>query len=130
MNKQDLIKLNPWMSQLELADTCGICDAQLGEQHFCGWARCSRCSGQYISCGCEEPLADTWSGVFCPELHKVCLEQQLYCRSFIDDSPVSYKEAIESQSAGKKVRWFVACSKEDEFADFDLNRAVKYLYST
>jgi len=58
---------------------CHDCGAKPGEKHLdgCDVARCKSCGGQRLSCDCENPGEDVWTGVW-PGI-KECYEQKLIC---------------------------------------------------
>ncbi len=67
---------------------CGDCGVGVGSQHVpgCDVARCLKCGGQRISCGCEWPEGEeqqVWTGLW-PGAAE-CREHKLVARWFEDD---------------------------------------------
>lgn len=67
------------LKERELLSDCPDCGVAPGKIHegCCDVARCTKCGSQYISCDCEDPMPDVWSGLW-PGL-KECYEQKLIC---------------------------------------------------
>jgi hypothetical protein len=59
---------------------------------------------------------------------QIAVEQGFFCHSRVDGKPVPWQEAVAAEKAGLFVEWFVPCTKDDEFAFLDLNRAARHLF--
>jgi hypothetical protein len=71
-------KLNElWEKAKSETRDCPDCGVSSGEQHEdgCDVARCIKCGGQALSCDCEEPENDIWSGLW--PGYKECYEKRL-----------------------------------------------------
>jgi hypothetical protein len=135
MNIARVLKENPWMEAFkdQLIPTCHDCAVGLGEVHIggCDAARCSVCGGQLLSCSCPDGRPDIWTGLMMPDLHKICLERNLWCRDFVtyNGKPEEVllgrlDTALMAQLDGRaKIRWHVPCEKDDPGSHADLNRA-------
>lgn len=147
----DMIEMFPWMEELksEMSEVCysSGCEAKLGERHYCGMSRCSKCGGQSISCG-HRNKPDRWSGINMPNLHMVCVLEKLYCHTlvrvkngiFAGDHPIdtntregnSLLFALDRGVSREdlEILWHKQCNKGDYSWYYDLNRAHGYLYCT
>ena len=57
---------------------CGVSPSEK-HKHGCDVARCVNCGGQCLSCDCDEPSEDMWTGLW-PGI-KECYEQKLITKS-------------------------------------------------
>jgi hypothetical protein len=82
-----MIKKHPWMEfyRNQLHEKCGDCQVELGQRHHegCDVARCTKCGGQRLGCGCKKGRTDEWTGILYPALHKKCVEHDLWQRSWL-----------------------------------------------
>ena len=119
---------------------CHDCGVEVGEKHKpgCDTARCSVCSGQLLSCGCKKGKPDIWIGLMYPEEHKICLEQNFWCRDFVFAENSKFvpewrvlkgTEVSDALRASLPIRWHVPCNREDEESHADLNRAAAFKFS-
>jgi hypothetical protein len=94
MTIDDVIAQNPWMEvfRKQLHEKCPDCAVTLGEHHIegCDIARCSECGGQRLGCGCEKGTTDQWTGIVFPNIHKKCVEHDLWSRDFLIHDGVFY----------------------------------------
>jgi len=116
-----------------LREGCPDCSAKIGDIHLegCDWARCQVCGFQRLSCDCEDGDGDVWIGICAPESHKICYEENLWCRDLIETEGDRVMEPgdFQKQMDGElKIRWHVPCERDDEGAHADLNRAAMVMH--
>lgn len=134
MTIDDVIHEHPWMEafRAEMHLTCYDCGVALGEPHrdSCDVARCSVCGGQRLICECPDSQPDRWMGLMYPNLHKIALENDLWCRTLIVRN--GKEEVLDfirdgaflmNEKNRNKIRWHVLCQRNDPGARADLNRA-------
>ena len=108
-----------------MAETCHDCGVKVGEMHQCGCDAviCSVCGIQLLQCGHYPEGNSKWTGEMYPELRKICVDQELYCRDFVDGKPVEEVPFDIIMRDRSRIQWHVPCKKEDFGAGPDLNKA-------
>lgn len=132
MTLAEILKKHPWMRHFKsrLQKKCHDCGAKLGEPHSsgCDTARCLVCGGQRLCCSCEGGDGDIWTGLMYPDLHRICFEQNLWCKDQVWENgkwrDVDEGEIPDLMRENKQIRWHVPCSPDDPHKRADINRAA------
>jgi hypothetical protein len=146
MSYENLIKTYPWIEAFKdkLNLTCYDCGVGIGEIHKegCDIARCSICKGQRLACSCKGSSVDIWIGLMYPDEHRICLEQDFWCKDMVYKTSFSAlnrwdavkegwevlegKDVSAAMAGNMQIKWHVPCKREDKGAHADLNRAISF----
>lgn len=84
---------------------CHDCGVKVGEKHLegCDAVLCHVCGDQLMCCEHYPEGNSIYTGTMYPELHEICIENNLYCK--------------------RKGRSWIPCNKDEEGATHDYNKA-------
>ena len=85
---------------------CHDCGVSIGKKHLkgCDAVLCSFCGDQLMCCGHYDKGNSIYTGIMHPELHEICIKNNLYCK-------------------GTERGW-ITCDKNDKGSRHDINRAM------
>jgi hypothetical protein len=108
LSKEEIFKIckKLWEKEKTSKRKCPDCAVEPGQQHEdgCDVARCLKCGGQHLGCGCRDGIADVWVGIW-PGI-KECYEKKLLSRFGEKDEwtfDLNTEASLSMQSKKKKV---------------------------
>jgi len=119
-----------------LRESCPDCAVKIGVMHEegCDWARCQVCGYQRLSCSCKGGGGDIWIGICAPESHKICYENNFWCRDLVEKDgdtrlvvhPTDVMDHLHGKLDGR-ILFHQPCERDAEGAHADLNRAALFM---